>query len=288
MEKALKDKKVLIVGCGDIGNVLGCTLADAGAMVWGVRRDPAGIKSPIHAVKADVTQLGSLNLLRDVAFDYIVVTLTPADFSDEGYRRIYVNGFANLLSTLESRFTGLLLYVSSTSVYHQHEGQWVDENSETLPTSFSGRRLLEAELLLQQYKISSTVVRFAGIYGPGRRRLIEQVLALNGCPQSPAVYTNRIHRDDCVGFLAHLITRHYNGAELDNLYLAVDSMPVPMWSVKQWLALQLSIDVKTLDCSGTVRRTSKRCSNQRMLASGYKLLYPDYQNGYIELVKNEI
>jgi nucleoside-diphosphate-sugar epimerase len=139
---------------------------------------------------------------------------------------------------------------------------------------------LEAEQLLAASDIPYTVIRFAGIYGPGRRRLIEQVLAKQGCPKEPPLYTNRIHRDDCVGFLAHLISLDRQGVKLARLYLGVDSEPVSMWQVKQWLAEQLAIDPAAMTAAEQTRRGSKRCSNHRMLTSGYHLLYPSYRQGY--------
>ncbi|MBL4827632.1 MAG: SDR family oxidoreductase [Spongiibacteraceae bacterium] len=281
-------KKVLLVGCGDIGVPLGLLLRDLGAEVWGLRRNPAVLPKEIQAIKGDVTNLESLNNVRKVSFDYVVVTLTPADFSDEAYQKVYVQGLKNLLALLaQKQFSGHLLFISSTSVYHQSDGSWVDENSPVAPTSFSGRRLLEAEQVLEASAIASTVVRFAGIYGPGRRRLIEQVLAGSGCTKQPALYTNRIHRDDCVGFLAHLVVRHCDGGVLDKRYIGVDNKPATLWSVKRWLAAQLGVNADAMECLQQTRRASKRCSNQRMLSSGYQLLHPDYQSGYKKLVQNE-
>ena len=215
------------------------------------------------------------------SFAYVVVTLTPAAFNDEGYRTVYVEGIANLLQALAGQASlKRLLFVSSTSVYHQTDGQWVDEESATLPESFSGKRLLEAEQLLAESAIATTVVRFAGIYGPGRRRLIEQVKARQGCAETPALYTNRIHRDDCVGILAHLINCDRSGKLMADCYIGVDSEPVTMWQLKNWLAQQMNIAPAALIKKSATRRNSKRCSNRRLLATGYQLQYAGYQQGY--------
>lgn len=276
---SLQDSKVLIVGCGDIGVPLAGELVADGAEVWGLRRHPSALPAYIHPLAADVTDAGSLSVLTDMEFDYVLTTLTPAGFSERGYRSVFVGGIDNLLAALAKQ-TRLrrLVHVSSTSVYHQSDGEWVDEDSPTEPTGFSGRALLDSEVAVAAAPWASSVVRFAGIYGPGRRRLIEQVLAGEGCPREPVLYTNRIHRDDCVGVLRHLLYRDSKGLGCESVYIGVDSEPAPMWEVKQWLAGQLKV---SLTCEvSPQRRASKRCSNGRLLASGYALRYADFRAGY--------
>lgn len=288
MGVALKGKKVLLVGCGDIGNCLGILLIRKGAQVWGLRREPSGVKAPIQPLQADVTDDQSLEVLNPLSFDYVVVTLTANHFSDNAYRITYVHGLRNILAALiKKQFSGHLFFVSSTSVYHQRDGQWVDEQSPTMPVSFAGLRMLEAEELANNCSISATILRFSGIYGPGRHRLIKQVLALQSCPDHPPLYTNRIHRDDCVGVLVHLIDQHCRGNAIDTLYIGTDSQPATLHSVIAWLAQQLGVDSDAMRSVKSQRNNSKRCSNRRLLASGYQLRYPDYQSGYQKLVENE-
>lgn len=283
----MKPLNILLVGCGDIGVPLALKLRAEGHRVWGLKRNPASLPESISPLAGDVCQIETLSAISGIALDYAVVTLTPAAINDDGYRQVYVDGLNNLLSVLDCQ-AGLkrLLFVSSTSVFHQCDGGWVNEDSATQPGSFSGRRLLQAEQLLAASGLPYSIVRFAGIYGPGRRRLIDQVLARQPCAREPELFTNRIHRDDCVGLLAHLIHCDQVGQPLETLYIGVDCEPVPMWQLKQWLALQLGVDMAEAapGAQAVLRRNSKRCSNKRMLASGYKLLYPDYKSGYGELV----
>ena len=112
-----------------------------------------------------------------------------------------------LLNTLASLNTQprLIVFVSSTSVYGQKDASWVNEDSPAEPVSYSGKRLLEAEQLLLDSPHTICNVRFSGIYGPGRQRLIRQVIEGHGTAKEPLLYSNRIHADDCAGVLAHLI-----------------------------------------------------------------------------------
>lgn len=277
----MTERKVLIVGCGDIGIVLSRHLIQQGAKVWGLRRDCSLLPASIQGIAADVTKPDSLQGLKGQHFDTVVFTLTPGEFSDQRYRDIFVDGLSNVLAVLRA---AQVIFVSSSSVYHQGDEQWVDEESPTFPKSFSGKRLLEAEALLAAQATPATVVRFAGIYGLGRRRLIQQVLAGEG---SPPIYSNRIHRDDCVGFLAHLIALQWRGNVLQTCYLGVDSEPVKLSELKTWLAEQLGVDPGCLLTETVSRRSSKRCSNRRMLATGYKLLYPGFRQGYQTVIDAE-
>lgn len=279
-EKSVVGKRLLVVGCGDLGIPLATRFHQQGAEVWGLRRDVSKLPALIHPLAADVTVAKSLSCLQGLHFDSAVISLTPGEFNDERYRQVFVEGLANVLGVLSAE---QLIFVSSSSVYHQSDEQWVDEDSPTNPSSFSGRRLLEAEALINDFPTRSTVVRFAGIYGPGRRRLIEQVINGEG---SPAIYSNRIHRDDCIGFLAHLVLKQWAGVTLPQCFLAVDSEPVLLSEVKNWLAGELGIDPSTLRSQSATRRGSKRCSNRRLLGSGYQLRYPNFRQGY-QTVLNE-
>ena len=279
---------ILLVGCGDIGIPLARRLVDRGARVWGMRRHPEQLPDFIEPIAADITDRGSLDRLADQPWDYLITTLVPAGFSEQGYRRVFVDGMANLLDALAGQpRLKRLIHVSSTSVYHQCGGEWVDEQSPAESNSFSGRALLEAERLLLGSRFAATAVRFAGIYGPGRRRLIDQVRAGEGCPEQPVLYTNRIHRDDCVGVLQHLLELDHRGERIEPLYTGVDSEPVSMWEIKQWLASQLGVTLNPSAPSPSTRRSSKRCSNARLLASGYRLLYPGYRDGYGALLREQ-
>ena len=168
--------------------------------------------------------------------------------------------------------------VSSTAVYGITDGSWVDETTPTEPGGFSGKRLLEAETLLSQSRHPGVVIRFGGIYGPGRNRMLRKVR--NGEPvvAEPPQYTNRIHRDDCVGALVHL----FHVAEPASVYLGVDSHPCTQVELVDWLAERLGLPrpPRTQGSAGGVRASNKRCHNNRLLASGYAFQYPDYRAGY--------
>ncbi len=266
-----------------MGNALGCRLIDHADQVWGLRRNVAALAQGIVAIKADLTDLDTLLSLPQ-HLDAVVYAAAATSYDETAYRQIYVDGLNNILRVLERegqypRF----LFVSSTSVYGQSQGEWVDEKSPTKPCGFSGQLMLEGENLVRAYKGEAVTVRFGGIYGPGRNRLIKLVRSGAGCQDEPPNYTNRIHRDDCVGVLMHLL--YLDSPE--RLYLGVDSYPTPQCEIMQWLAQQIEVSAPSKDRFPGAG-AGKRCSNRRLLASGYRLLYPSYREGYAAVLNGQI
>lgn len=276
-------EKLLIIGCGDIGQRLARQLDPNRYRITGLRRHPPEDLPYLRYQACDATQTGQLNaLLGREAFDIVVISMTPTERSDAGYEWAYVQTCRNLVAGLKQnhRQPRLILFVSSTAVYGQNDGSRVDELSPTEPDGFSGKRLLEAEQVIKQSGFANSCVRFSGIYGPGRNRLIEQVKQQRASA-SPH-YTNRIHADDCAGVLAHLIELQHK-QDLAPVYLATDSSPTPMVEVVSWIAGQLGI-VDFLSSEAVNERGNKRIGNQLLLTSGYSLRYPDFRAGYAGLI----
>lgn len=286
-----KQETCLIIGYGDIGQRLSQRLLSAGYRVTAVgRRARVASTSLVELRQCDATNEGEISTLLQNPFEILVITLTPDQRSDDGYRQTYVQSLSNIVRGLARQpwRPRLVLFVSSTSVYGQNDGSRVDESSPAIPTGFSGKRLLEAERLLLSADVGGCVVRFSGIYGPGRRRLLDQVRAGQGCAPEPVAYTNRIHADDCAGVLAHLIDLSARGETLSPLYLGTDCEPAPLHEVQQWLANRLGFPADHLQETPSTRRAgSKRCDNQLLLASGYRFEYPDFRAGYGELIDRE-
>src|SRR5262249_24372667 len=148
----------------------------------------------VVGIRADLTDIDALRGLPP-RLDNVFYTASADAMDDRSYRSAYVDGLRYLLAALEGHTIRRIVFTSSTGVYAQSRGEWVDEDSPAEPTAFSGKRLLEAERLLRLARFPTTVVRFAGIYGPGRARLVERVRQGNAAiPAGGPVYANRIHR----------------------------------------------------------------------------------------------
>jgi nucleoside-diphosphate-sugar epimerase len=272
---------ILIAGCGYVGSALARVRIARGDTVFGLRRNPVHLPEGVVPIAADLAVPRSLADL-PAALDVVVYAASPAGRDDAFYRTAYVEGLRNLIAAFraQGQKPRRTILVSSTAVYGQTHGEWVDETSETQPTHFSGRRLLEAEALLRESGLPAVVLRLGGIYGPRRTRLVDEVRQgrapiARGGPR----YTNRIHRDDCVGALDHLIEH----AAPEECYLGVDCEPEDEAVVLRWLAGAVGAAppvVAGADQRRAPRSGSKRCSNARLLSSGYAFRYPSYREGY--------
>jgi len=147
------------------------------------------------------------------------------------------------------------------------------------PSGFAGRTLLQAEAAFLAAPWESVVVRLGGIYGPGRTRLLEQVAHGEATIPTRPTFTNRIHRDDAAGILAHLL----HLPRPDPVYLGVDTDPAERGEVLRWLADRLGVpSPPTVPEPST--RGNKRASSARLIRSGYRFMYPTYREGYAALI----
>ena len=230
---------VLIAGCGDVGTRAGQRLAAAGHRVWGLRQRALALPPPLRALVADLADPAALGrALAGLSFDHVLFSAAAGEGSERAYRRVYVDGLRHLLAALATA-PRQLLFCSSTSVYHQADGEWVDEGSATEPSGFAGRCLLEAEALLAGRAASA--LRLSGIYGPGRGRLLERVRNGAPCPRQPPLYANRIHSEDAAAAIAHLVARAEAGAVPPARLILSDSEPAPLREVVDWLAGALGV-----------------------------------------------
>ncbi len=276
--------RVLVAGCGYVGAELAGQLAASGHRVWGLRRRPAGLPPGVEPLAADLTRPATL---ADLPADLeVVVYAAAADAADEGaYRATYVDGPRHLLAALagQGQRPRRLLFTSSTGVYGQDDGSWVDEDSPAEPATATGRVLLEGERLLREGPFPATVVRLAGLYGPGRLLLVDQLRS--GAAEvtaGRAEYLNLVHRDDAAGLLAHLA----GVADPAPLYLGVDWEPAERSALLGWLAERLGVAPPRVvaDRRGGRHGGNKRCSNRRLLDSGHVFRFPTWRDGYADLL----
>jgi nucleoside-diphosphate-sugar epimerase len=278
---------LLLVGFGKLNSALSarfCHNFSTTAISKNPKKTPA-----VNHVSADLSTSFPTEL-KTCSFDYVVFCLSPGSYDEHAYRAVYGDALQHTLHALANQPPQRFFLVSSTSVYQQSAGEWVDETSPTNPTGFAGRLLLDAEKQLAKAPLQSTVIRFSGIYGSDRTRLLEQVRSGTTSSHGPSAFSNRIHETDAVGVMAHLLTATAQGQVVANCYIASDCHPAPLHEVTGWIAKQLGVTnlspTKQAN-QGTARRSAgnKRCSNQRLLDSGYRFVYPDFKAGYGEMLQ---
>ena len=278
---------LLIVGCGDIGIRLAHLLNKQGVAVSGLRRSVQALPDFIAPVRCDLNDERQVAQVFLQHYDSIVFTLVPQSLDEGGYRQTFGYNLTNIVQALAQAPARpkTLLFVSSTSVYAQDNGEWVDETSPATATTFNGQWLLQAEQkLLANKALNTTIVRLSGIYGPGRERLINKVRE-GAWDANDAHFTNRIHADDCAGVL-HFLLQQSRKTALAPIYLASDDEPAPMNVVCNWLALKLhGPNPSSLPEVTTLR--GKRCSSRLIRDAGYQFLYPGFREGYADILNKK-
>lgn len=279
-------RRATIIGLGKLGTQLATQLSEQGFEVVGIRRryDENALFSCRQADATDEEAL--LSVLPDYS-DLVFVILTPNGRDQASYQKAYVDSARAIVSALSKRTPPKrLFFISSTSVYPQSASEWVDEDSDAQPSSATAQQLVIAEDIYRHSNLPTTIIRFAGIYGPKRYRLIEQAKQGDIVAKEPILFSNRIREEDCVGLMTHLAKQAVNDSTVESLYIGCDREPVALHDIQMWIRQQL-------DCEGDLNehaapsrlRSSKRCSNQRMLESGYTMIYPTFREGYGDLIQ---
>jgi nucleoside-diphosphate-sugar epimerase len=280
-------RNILLVGFGDLGAKVASLLTSSGYQVIGVRRSASEV-ADISIITADVTNPASLQPIQHLTPDIIIYCVAAGGQSDMQYKAAYVDGLSNILKAQKDNHAlKHVVFVSSTRVYGQVADAILDDNSPALPADFGGERLLEAEQLLDAQPYATTVLRLSGIYGPGRLRMIHLAQQPERWPTRNS-WTNRIHRDDAAHFIHFLIEEFKPETPniLHRQFIVTDSAPVSQFEVINWLAAKMNLPQR-LDVNANEALTGKRLNNQHMLATGFKLRYPSYKEGY-QVLLNEI
>ena len=269
---------ILIAGLGDLGTGLAEQLLADGPRVSAIRR---GSRCPAGVELYSQDLLEGAALLPPDPVDLVVIIMTPSEYSEEGYLKAYVRAPQTLLDALAGKQPlPPVIFVSSTAVFGDVAGE-VDELTPPRPTRYNGKVLLAAE---EELSIRShcTVVRFSGIYGPGRYRQIDKAARLaRGEEALPAAqWTNRIHRDDCVGLLKNVADGWLAGQEMPPLVIGTDNVGGRNLDVLQWLAQQQGLTLAVPDDAPA----GKRIRSQYIRQGHYSLRYPGYQDGYAALI----
>jgi nucleoside-diphosphate-sugar epimerase len=283
--------RVLVLGCGYIGLPLGAALARQGHTVFGVRRSPSAAPelaaAGLQPLCADLTDPDDLRRLPG-PFDWVVNTVAaPVGSGVDGYRATYQEGTANLLAWLRHSPPRAYVYTSSTGVYGQDDGGWVDESSPTQPESSTARLLVETEQLLlgatQDWEFPGMILRVAGIYGPGRGYWLRQLLQGEArIPGDGQRWMNMAHRDDIVQAIQAALERGRPGQVCN----VCDDEPVTHLAFFEWLTGQLGRPLPPFAPEEPASRrkrglTNKRIANRRLREEfGVRLTFPTYREGY--------
>jgi nucleoside-diphosphate-sugar epimerase len=264
-------KTILICGTGYIGSELARTLVEDNSSVIAIKRSPPN--EPVKGVTYLLCDLAEERQLEKLPtnVDEIVFCAAPSNHTENDYREVYVEAIGNVVKSYESRgVTPRIIFTSSTSVYGQDNGEIVDESSQTIPQAFSGRTVLEGEQILRDSSLPWVVLRFGGIYGPGRMGMLQRLKSGAGIEQLSAreldTYTNRIHLIDCIGIILFVIKSDLARVVIN----CVDEKPV----TRRGIASHFT-SVALPESSGYF---GKQVSSAYLQSLGYKFAIRDFTN----------
>ena len=291
----LAGKRLVIFGCGYVGSSLARTALAAGAQVEAVTRntEKAAALRAEGLTSVVTAELASADWHRQIApgADFVVNCVSASAPGIEGYRQSYVAGQKSILVWAQTGQipVGTLIYTSSTSVYPQGDGAVVDELADSGGGTPTGAIIRESEIILERASALACrrwfILRLAGIYGPGRHHLLDQLragaTALSG---SGGPHLNLIYRDDIVSaIMAGLVAPAVFGNETFNV---TDGHPAPRAEVGSWLAAQVGVASPVFDGTSGTRRggvpTPDRLISSKKIQEmlGWQPQFPDYQVGY--------
>jgi nucleoside-diphosphate-sugar epimerase len=276
--------RVVIVGCGFLGEVAADLLSKSGWEVLGICARPQSLP-PLSSKSSEARALDiTVPFAVEPGWrhvDALVHCAGPDQATAESYRLVYVQGLRNAVAAFAPR---RVLFTSSTSVYAQTDGSWVDEASETRPHREPSRILLEAEAIA--LNAGGSVARLSGLYGPGRSVLMRKFLSGKAILEGDGTrWINQIHRDDAARALVQLVEGRAN----PGIYNVTDSTPATQLEVYSWLADHFHRPLPSYGPADLQRKrgwTNKRVCNRRLRKTDWQPTYPAYRDAIPTLIEN--
>jgi nucleoside-diphosphate-sugar epimerase len=274
----------LIIGCGYLGRRVAHLWLKQGQRVLATTRRPAAWHDSLmmapnfEPIVCDVLRPETLQNLPQV--DTVLYAVGFDRASGASMRSVYVDGVANVLERLPP--PNKFIYISSSSVYGQTDGAWVDEDFPTEPEEDAGKIVLAAEKAVQAKMPDAVILRFAGIYGPGRLLRQKAIQAGEVIVADANRWLNLIHVEDG----ARAVLAAEEQGRPGRIYNVADGNPVQRHAFYSLLARQLAAPEPRFTppapetAAPPHEKSNRRISAQRMREElRVTLRYPDYESG---------
>lgn len=251
----MKNKKNLIIGYGRLGQRI--HIQNEKNIDWVTIRKHA--KEPLASFNQDILSI-DLEVLGDL--DTIIFCMAPDEYSESAYSYCYLQSLNYVL-----KYTSFkkIIFCSSSGVYHQNNGEIVDELSITNPSHFSGKILLEAEKLIQEVAPSSYILRLSGLYDGSRS------------PPSSwknfSTWTNRIHLEDATNIISILLNKDLNN---HSTFCITDDLPF----IPKEIASLFYLNDNPLFRSDRIISSKKVLNSRIKKYLNYEFFYPTIFEGY--------
>ncbi|MDC3157089.1 NAD-dependent epimerase/dehydratase family protein [Candidatus Pelagibacter bacterium] len=221
--------------------------------------------------------------------DHILLSIAPIHGVD-----IVIKNFKDNFKSNKFKW---ITYLSATSVYGNHNGEWVDENSETKPTSQNGVERLKAEKewmqIASKFDLPFQIFRLSGIYSNQFNILKRLKSGEAKIINKKNHFFSRIHVED----IANVLSRSLNNFKKKEIYNISDNLPASSEEVAMYGVKLLGIDKpKTIEINEiesemlkNFYKDSKKVNNKKMKEFfNHKLKYPTYIEGLNNIFNNTI
>jgi len=273
-------RKTLIIGCGYIGLPLALRFKEQGneVDVWVHSKVSADALAEYCFRQIIIGSVADANVWNGVheTYDRVIHCASSGKGGETVYREVFLRG-ARMMVQRQPQARSI--FVSSTSVYGQMQGEVVTEESAAEPTSVTSRILREAEDVALAAGV--IVVRSSGIYGPNRGVLFEKFRKSEAVIEGDGLrWINQIHQRDLMAALIHLT----EVGELGQIYNATDDTPVTYRDFYAWCSDFLQKPMPSFGPVNLERKrglTNKRVSNVKLRATGWVPQYPSFREGLV-------
>lgn len=266
---------IAILGCGYVGTEAAALWHKRGIPVTATTRNPSKLESLSKVAQKGVLIKGNdeAEMAPLIAHHETILVSIGADSPDH-YEHAYRHTaqiFRHL--ALEIDLPRRLIYTSSSSVYGDHHGRWVDEESDSLSLTKQGQILLETEELFQSLAELGwhvCILRLAEIYGPGRELSKKLKQPQRPLPGTGEQFTNLVHRNDCASGIDYALRHH-----LEGIYnLACDDHPTRQ-ELYSTIAKEFHLPEPKWDPKlPGLHMGNKRVSNHKIKAEGFTFRFP--------------
>ena len=276
--------RVLVVGGGYTGLRFARALAAQGAAVTLTARTTQSTgDGALHWLTFDSREAAELDAAAVAGTTHLLVTAPPDGSAGDGVLR----ALAPLLSDLPLAWVG---YLSTTGLYGDSGGAWVDETSPTSGAQGRSRARLEAEQAWLSSGLPVQSFRLPAIYGPGRSPFAALRRGESRLIHKPGQVFSRVHVDDIVGALLHCLS--LPPQQRPAVLNVADNAPCPSSETLGYAAHLLGLKLPPMErydaiaesMSAMARsfwRENRRASNRLLTEGlGYRLRYPSYREGY--------
>ena len=281
----------LILGCGYLGHRVALAWRQQEDRVFVVTRSADRARQfaaeGLEPIVADITDPKTIPPLPEVRTVLFSVGYDRQQLQPIG--DVYAGGLKHVLGVL-SPDTGRVIYISSTGVYGDEGGDWVDEKTVAEPSREGGRACLAAESVLSEHPLGKNgiVLRLAGIYGPARIPRLDDLRAGKPIRGDGDGFLNLIHVDDAVQAILAAATCEASS----RIYNICDGNPAPRRAFYEELAGLIGTPPPQFISAGNEAPersrggADKRVSNRRMLAElAVTLRYPTFREGLAAIVR---